>query len=83
MFGIDFFDEIKEYVQKNLEFAKQISDLEFTEFCINLKHLCGSHVGLCQEAILILNDWYRSKMKYGNSIVAKDILLILWSEKNI
>ena len=85
MFGIDCLnftdDEMQEYVQKNLECLNQISDMEVTEFCLNLKHLCSSHVGLCQEVIFILNRWYRSKMKYGISVLAKDLLLVLWSKK--
>ena len=85
LFGIDLLnftnDELEDYVKKNLECVSNLSDIDFEEFCLSLKHLTGSHAGLSRQAILALNQRFSSNLKYGNSILAKDILLALWNEK--
>ena len=46
-----------------------------------MNRLCGSHVRLCREALVILNGWYKAKAKYVTVVSAKDLRTVLWSER--
>ena len=79
-------DEMKEYVMKNLASIDFLRDTAFNStkewaidvFCRNLKHLTGSHVGLCFSAIESINRMYLSDMKYGSYLSPVKIVMSLW-----
>ena len=66
--------EIAEYVMKNFigsqilqtSILPSCNELAIEVFCRNLKHLTGSHVGLCFRAIYALNQLFFSNVKYSN-----------------